>query len=81
MESSAAIELFSRSIETRMLKYTTYVGDGEAMEEAYGERYVVVKEDCVGHIQKRMGTALRKYKKDCKGKKLADGKAVGVRED
>ncbi|XP_028405772.1 uncharacterized protein LOC114528348 [Dendronephthya gigantea] len=35
------------------------------------------KEECVGHVQKRLGTALRKYKNDHKGKKLSDGKSVG----
>lgn len=28
-------------------------------------------------MQKRLGTALRKYKNDIKGKKLSDGKGVG----
>ena len=31
----------------------------------------------MGHVQKRIGTALRKYKKDMKGKKLEDGKGIG----
>lgn len=30
----------------------------------------------MGHVQKRMGRALRKYKKDMKGRELADGKGV-----
>jgi len=37
------------------------------MAAKYGDKYTVVKE-CVGHVQKRMGTALRKYKKDMKGR-------------
>lgn len=86
MESAAAVEMFLRSIEKRGLKYTVYVGDGDsdsfgkvkaAVERVYGERYPVVKEDCVGHIQKRMGTALRKYIKEKKAMKLGDGKGVG----
>ena len=86
MEASAAVEIFTRSVETRRLKYTTFVGDGdsscfgrvkEAMEKKYGAAYEVTKEECVGHVQKRLGTALRKYKKDKKGQKLADGKTVG----
>ena len=36
----------------------------------------VKKLDCIGHVQKRLGTALRDYKKKSKGK-LKDGKAVG----
>ena len=84
MEKLAAKEMFSRSITTRGLKYTTYVGDGDsssfnvvrdAMDEAYKERYIVSKEDCVGHIQKRMGKGLRTFKKS--KKKLADGLSVG----
>ena len=48
MEKAAAIEMFSRSIEKRGLKYTTYVEDGDsdsfisvkkAIDEKYGRRY------------------------------------------
>ena len=80
MEACAAVNMFCRSIETLKLKYTTFLGDGdgdsscfgrvrEAVMLKFGESYRVVKEDCVGHVQKRIGTALRKYKKDMKGKK------------
>ena len=88
MEAVSAVDIFTRSIETRNLKYTTFVGDGdsssfgrvkEALEKKFGERYVVKKEECVGHVQKRLGTALRKYKNDKKGQKLSDGKGVGGR--
>ncbi len=33
----------------------------------------------MGHIQNRMGTALRSYKVGKKGMKLSDGKTVGVK--
>ena len=49
----------------------------EALEEKFGSDYQIRKEECVGHVQKRLGTALRKYKKDKKGGKLSDGKSVG----
>ena len=86
--SAAAVEIFGRSISNLQLKYTTFVGDGdsssfgrvrEAMKANFGDKYmyVVEKEECVGQVQQRMGTALRKYKKDMKGRKLADGKGVG----
>lgn len=32
--------------------------------------------ECVGHVQKRMGTRIRSYIDKNKGKKLADGKAL-----
>ena len=38
----------------------------------------VMKLDCIGHVQKRMGTALRELKKKSKGP-LSDGKAIGGR--
>ena len=86
MEATAAVEIFTRSISSRKLKYTTFVGDvnstsygrvKEALEEKFGSDYQIRKEECVGHVQKRLGTALRKYKKDKKGNKLSDGKSVG----
>ena len=43
----------------------------------YGGEYIVVKEECVGHIQKRIGRSLREYKRKMKGKTLPDNKAVG----
>jgi hypothetical protein len=49
----------------------------DAMFQKYGDEYIVTKEECVGHVQKILGTALRKYKADKKGKK--DGKGVGGR--
>ena len=67
MESVAAIEIFSRSIQSRRLKYTTFVGDGdnscygkvrEAMNKKCGSDYVVQKQECVGHVQKRLAMLL-----------------------
>ena len=51
---------FKRSIDQYKLKYTTFVGDGdsdtfnvfqEGMHELYGDRYNVVKEECIEHIK------------------------------
>ena len=49
------------------------------MFKQFSEEYLVVKEDCVGHIQKRMSTQLRKYKSQKKGSKHQDGFSVGGR--
>lgn len=84
MEKTAAVEMFNRSVDTRGLKYTTYIGDGdsssfnvvrEAMYTKYKDGYVVSKEDCVGHIQKRMGKGLRTFKNS--KKVLGDGIRIG----
>ena len=67
METKGASLIFKRSIESRGRKYTEFVGDcysscfgkvSEALKEQYGEWYKLSKEEYVGHIQKRMGTAL-----------------------
>ena len=59
MEVAGAIEIFTRSIETRALKYTEFIGDGdsstfgkvkEALEIKYGDDYSIIKEECVGHV-------------------------------
>ena len=88
METEGAITIFLRSIKTRNLKYTTFVGDGDSgcygavskkCHEKYGDNYTVVKEECVGHVQKRMGSGLREFKRKKKGFKLSDNKTVGGR--
>jgi hypothetical protein len=55
----------------RKLQYTEYFGDGDSkayneVENAY-ENIHVEKKECVGHVQKRVGTALWKLKKETKG--------------
>ena len=76
MECKGAIAIFKRSIEHRGLKYTKFIGDGDsscfgkvldAVKNVYGDSYPIEKEECVGHIQKRMGSALLEYKKSRKG--------------
>ena len=71
------------------MKYVEYVGDGdtnsfgavvEALVEKFGDKYKVKKEDCIGHVQKCMGAALRNFKSKCHGAKLDDGKTVGGKE-
>ena len=42
----------------------------------YDDRYPVNKGECLGHNQKRIGTRLRKLKKEYGGKKLSDGKTL-----
>ena len=49
------------------------------MKAKYGDDYIVQKEECVGHVQKRLGSSLRQYKNSKKGQKLSDGKGVAGR--
>ena len=57
METEGIKRIFSRSEATRQLQYTEDFGDGDSKAYSCG------KKECVGHVQKRVGTALRKVKK------------------
>ncbi|KYN11794.1 hypothetical protein ALC57_16049 [Trachymyrmex cornetzi] len=70
MEVDAMKELFSRSVEKHGVMYINYVGDGDTKTytglvnaKLYGDEIEIIKKECVGHIQKRMGTRLRECKK------------------
>ena len=49
----------------------------KTVEEKFVDQYSLHKEDCIGHIQKRMGATLHNYKNKSKGSKLSDGKGIG----
>lgn len=69
MEVEAALILFQRSWERHKLRYTTVLSDGDcrtypALKEADVYGFIkVTKEECVNHVQKRMGTQLRNFPK------------------
>ena len=88
MEKDSAVEMFCRSVEKYNLQYIVYISDGdissfgevkEALCNKFQNDYPAKKEDCIGHVQKKMGSALRIYKNKCRGSKLPDGKTVGGR--
>jgi hypothetical protein len=62
MECDAAKSIFLRSIDQYKLVYSSFIGDGDnvakACLEKYGPEYTIKKEECVGHVQKRMGSRL-----------------------
>ena len=68
MERVGAVNIFERSIMKHSLRYTAFYGDGDcksfkAVEKVYGDNYPVVKYECIGHYQKRLGNRLRKLRK------------------
>ncbi|GFX39386.1 uncharacterized protein TNCV_3861091 [Trichonephila clavipes] len=82
METVGMIRIFQRSLSHRSVRYTSYIGDGDSKtfssitaSNPYGEDITVSKIECVGHVQKRMGTRLRKLKQ--MSSKLSDGKSIG----
>lgn len=69
MEAQGALTMFQRSIVKHKLRYTGLIADGDSKTHSllldmkpYGD-FNVEKMDCIGHVQKRMGTALRKLKR------------------
>ncbi|GFU43177.1 uncharacterized protein TNCV_3775491 [Trichonephila clavipes] len=82
METVGMVRIFQRSLRHRSVRYTSYNGDGDSKtfssitaSNPYGEDITVSKNECVGHVQKRMGTRLRKLKQ--MSSKLSDGKSIG----
>nr|XP_022916276.1 uncharacterized protein LOC111426132 [Onthophagus taurus] len=72
MEVEGMQEMFQRSVELRAVKYLHYIEDGDCKTfncilKTNPYDIPVIKKECVGHVQKRMGTRLRALKKNTKG--------------
>ena len=72
MESDGILDCFKSSMETRKLRYLTYIGDGDTKSflnvvnaDSY-PGYTIKKSECVGHVQKRCGKKLLQFKSTCK---------------
>ena len=72
MEVECALRIWKRSVEDHKIRYTSMLCDGDSKSfdaicnsKVYGD-VQVTKEDCVNHISKRMGTALRKLSAEAK---------------
>lgn len=73
MEREAAKALWGRSVAQHGLRYSTMLSDGDSVAFAavtelqpYGATRPVKKVECVNHVHKRMGTALRKQAQECR---------------
>ena len=79
MESIGAVEISSSSITKHKLRYSHYTGDGDTDSfkkavEARPYSLIPSKLECVGHVQQSLGTRLRNFRQQYKGKKLPDNK-------
>lgn len=83
MEVKGVVDMFKSSLPQYGVRYVTYLGDGDSASypavvaaKPYGPT-PVEKLECVGHVQKRMGTRLRTLKKKYdKDDLLSDGKPL-----
>lgn len=75
MEAAGALKLCNRSKDKLNLRYTRYLGDGDSKGFAnvlennpYGVDVNITKLECVGHVQKRLGSRLKRMKRQEKDK-------------
>ncbi|CAB3241668.1 unnamed protein product [Arctia plantaginis] len=59
--------MFQRSVKDGV-RYRNYIGDGDSkaysgLVNSNGDDFLIAKKECVGHVQKRMGTRLREIVK------------------
>lgn len=61
--------MFQRSVNN-CVRYRNFIGDGDSKaysglvnSKNYGDDFSIVKKECVGHVQKRMGARLREIVK------------------
>ena len=71
METAAARAMWDRSIETRKMRYTVIICDGDTdswkavvVMNPYGVEHPIVKKDCVQHVAKRMYRNLKQLTKN-----------------
>lgn len=84
MEVAGVTKLFERSTTRGVAaRYIKYLGDGDskgfdsvAASNPYGQEVVIEKVECINHVQKRMGTRLRRL---VQMKVLPDGKKLSGR--
>lgn len=84
MEVEGAVRIFQRSQHKLNVRFVKYLGDGDSKAfrklqelKPYGDNIGIEKLECVGHVQKRMGTRLRNLVKSYKGKKVGARMGVG----
>lgn len=81
MDATGMLSIFQRSEENHSVCYTEFLGDGNSkahkliVEQAVHGDVEVKKLECVGHVQKRLGSRLWSLKK--RAGRLEDGKSLG----
>jgi hypothetical protein len=80
MEVEGAKVLWSRSVAQHNLRYTVMLSDGDCKSHTelcklhpYGPDVKITKEECINHVAKRVGTALRNLVADYKKRKITLG--------
>ena len=76
MEVECAKRIWARSIDKNQFRYITFLSDGDSKAydavsalNLYDTSRLIQKEDCINHVSKRMGTALRNLVESSKAQK------------
>ena len=79
MEAQGSCLLFGRLLDKHNLRFIPFVGDGDSKSYTevckmapYGPAVFIPKEDCIAHVTKGMGIALRKLTLTRKGEQIFD---------
>lgn len=89
MEMNAALVIWKRSIEANKMRYITILSDGDAKthqylneNKVYGSKISIMKEECINHVSKRLGTSLRNKITECRAKGITiSGRKRGSLKD
>ena len=86
MDASGILNIFQWSVEGHGMRYVEFLGDGDSkahkfsvQEAVYGD-VDIEKPECVGYVQKRLGSRLHSLKKRLGKTPLADSKPIGEAE-
>ncbi|GBO43982.1 hypothetical protein AVEN_219740-1 [Araneus ventricosus] len=89
MEMNSAAILWKRSVKEAKMRYMTLLSDGDGKThqhlneiQVYGKNVTIMKEECINHVAKRVGTCLRNVVQDWKKKGVTlGGKKRGSLKD
>lgn len=80
MEVKAAEILWERSVKNCGMRYTSVLSDGDSKAynhlqelKVYGDGVIILKEECINHVAKRLGTGLRNKVKEWRSKGITLG--------
>lgn len=83
MDVAGAKQIIDRQLANYNVRYVQYLGGSDSKaykeiceEKPYGEDCVIDKLECVRHVQKGMGSCLKKLKAQSDKRRLADGKTL-----
>ncbi|KAJ4428170.1 hypothetical protein ANN_24185 [Periplaneta americana] len=83
LEVQGALNIFRQSEDSLNIRCVQYLGDSDSKgfkkvqeDKPCGEGVEIEKLECIGHVHKRMGARLGRFKKELKWIKLDDGKTL-----